>query len=228
MLEFLISKFEFDDASSSTPKYLTLNHVPLNPNTLREAGTDPDSRSIILRRVWVNKRSEEAIFVSTDSIRLTRSVKFEVFDKDTILLHGVLEFNSYTKGSRESGQKWSMDCKNVMAKQILRHDSDSPTVEVHVAGSFMGSPIILTQILRPSLRMKQMEAISMPDSIPEYEHPWVKCFEDEDGKELSLFNAGVKVGLGIGFSICVGIGISLGLLVRTFQGTTIPNFQRRF
>ncbi|KAK8613702.1 hypothetical protein V6N13_101459 [Hibiscus sabdariffa] len=206
-----ISKFESDD------EYLTLNHVPSSHNTLREvngvrAGTNSDRLSTILRRDWVDKRSEEAISVSTDSIRLTGSVKFEVFDKDSLLIYGALEFNCCTEDSRGSGLRWSMDCENVMAKQF-------PTVEVYFAGSSMGSPIILTRILRPSLRMKQTKVMPMPDSIPE--------FEDEDGEEQSMFNAGVKVGLGIGFSICVGIGISVGLLVRTFRGT-IPNFQRRF
>ncbi|KAL4347208.1 hypothetical protein GQ457_17G002440 [Hibiscus cannabinus] len=205
-----ITKFESDD------EYLTLNHVPSSHDTLRDVngvrtGIDSDHLSTILRRDWVDKRSEEVVFVSTDSIRLTGSVKFEVFDKDSLLLYGTLGFNSCTEDSRGSGLRWSMDCGNVMAKQF-------PTVEVYVAGSSMGSPIILTRILRPSLRTKQMKAV--PDSIPE--------FEDEDGEEHSMFNAGVKVGLGIGFSICVGIGISVGLLVRTFQGTTIHNFQRRF
>ncbi|KAK8490268.1 hypothetical protein V6N11_048194 [Hibiscus sabdariffa] len=207
-----ISKFESDD------EYLTLNHVPSSHDTLRDVngvrtGINSNCLSTILRRDWVYKRSEEAVFVSTDSIRLTGSVKFEVFDKDSLLLYGALGYNSCTEDSRGSGMRWSMDCENVMAKQF-------PTVEVYVAGSSMGSPIILTRILRPSLRTKQTKAVPVPDSIPE--------FEDEDGEEHSMFNAGVKVGLGIGFSICVGIGISVGLLIRTFQGTTIPNFPRRF
>ena len=104
-----VSKCETDD---STPEFLTLNHVPLNPNTLLEVngvrtGIYSDGASTLLRRDRLDKKSEEATFVSTDSIRLRGSVKFEVFHKDTLLLSGVLELcdsNGYTGESRGSGQ----------------------------------------------------------------------------------------------------------------------------
>lgn len=261
-----VSKCETDD---STPEYLTLNHVPLNPDTLLEVNSVrisicSDGASTLLRRDRLDKKSEEATFVSTDSIRLTGSVKFVIFHKDTILITGVLELsdsNGYTEDSRGSGQKWSMNCETLFtsctgflkAKQFLGPDSASPTVEVYVAGSFLGSPIILTRILQPSLRKKQMKK-AMLDSIPEYEategqkevtplqmpdflnqrpeseeynhlYPGTDYFDGEDG-QLSWFNAGLRVGVGIGLSICVGLGIGVGLLVRTYQGTT-RNFRRR-
>ncbi|XVE66966.1 hypothetical protein DITRI_Ditri08aG0122200 [Diplodiscus trichospermus] len=261
-----VSKCETDD---STPEYLTLNHVPLDPDTLLEVngvrtGIYSDGASILLRRDRLDKKSEEAIFVSTDSIRLTGSVKFEIFLKDTLMLSGVLELcdsNAYTEESRGSGQTWSMSCESVLtsgtgflkAKQFLSPDSASPTIEVYVAGSFLGSPIILTRTLQPSLRKKQMKKGTL-DSIPEYESSegqkevtplqipeylnhkseseeynylfsGTDYFDGEDG-ELSWFNAGVRVGVGIGLSVCVGIGIGVGLLVRAYQGTT-RNFRRR-
>ncbi|XVE49059.1 hypothetical protein DITRI_Ditri01bG0051900 [Diplodiscus trichospermus] len=259
-----VSKCETDD---STPEFLTLNHVPLNPDTLLEVngvrtGIYSDGASAILRRDRLDKKSEEATFVSTDSIMLTGSVKFEVFNKDTLLLSGVLELcdsNAYAEESRGSGQTWSMNCESVIttgflkAKQLLSLDSASPTVEVYVTGSFLGSPIILTKTLQPSLRKKQMKK-GMLDSIPEFEategqkavtalqipdylnhkseseersyvHPVMDYFDGENG-ELSWFNAGVRVGVGIGLSICIGIGMGVGLLVRTYQGTT-HNFRRR-
>ncbi|XVF67718.1 hypothetical protein PTKIN_Ptkin10aG0144400 [Pterospermum kingtungense] len=260
---FRVSKCEIDD---STPEYLTLNHVPLNPDTLVEVngvriGIYSDGASTLLRRDRLDKKSKEVTFVSTDSIRLTGSVKFEVFHKDTLLLSGVLDLcdsNGYTEESRGSGQAWSMNCEPVLtsgisflkAKQFAGPDSPSPTVEVYVAGSFLGSPIILTRTLQPSLRKKQMKK-GMLDSIPENEATEGQkevttplqipdylnhksesedqynydYFDGEDG-ELSWFNAGVRVGVGIGLSICVGIGIGVGLLVRTYQGTT-RNFRRR-
>ena len=176
-----VSECETDD---STPEFLTLNHVPLNPDTLLEVngvrtGIYSDGASTLLRRDRRDKKSEEATFVSTDSIRLRGSVKFEVFHKDTLLLSGVLELcdsNGYTGESRGSGQKWSMNCESVLtsgtgflkAKQFLSPDSASPAVEVYVAGSFLGSPIILTRTLQPSLRKKQKKK-GMLDSILEYE-----------------------------------------------------------
>ncbi|KAL4319284.1 hypothetical protein GQ457_18G017040 [Hibiscus cannabinus] len=242
-----VSKCETDD--ESTPTYLTLNHVPLNPDTLLEVngvrtGIYSDGASTLLRRDRVDKKSEEATFVSTDSIRLTGSVKFEVFNKDALLLSGVLELydsNGCTELSRDSGSMWSMNCESAIPSSTgflkAKHGpgSASPTVEVYVAGSFSGSPIILTRTLQPSLRKKQMKG--MLDSIPEYEatedqkevtpfqipdylihkpegeehsymHSEVDYFDGEDG-ELSWFNAGVRVGVGIGLSICVGIGLGV-------------------
>ncbi|XP_022746951.1 uncharacterized protein At1g01500-like [Durio zibethinus] len=176
-----VTKCETDD---STPEYLTLNHVPLNPDTLLEVngvriGIYSDGSSTLLRRDRLDKKSEEAIFVSTDGIRLTGSVKFEVFHKDTLLLSGVVELcdcNDYTEESRGSGQTWSMNCESVLtsgtgflkANQFLSPDSPSSTVEVYVTGSFLGRPIILTKTLQPSLQKKQMKK-AMLDSIPENE-----------------------------------------------------------
>lgn len=171
------------ETNDSTPEYLTVNHVPLNPDTLLEVnrvrtGIYSDGASTLLRRDRLDKKSEEATFVSTASIRLTGSVKFEVFNKDALLLSGVLDLchsKGYTEESRGSCQTWSMNCKSVItsgtgflkSKQFLSPDSASlPTVEVYVTGSFLGNPIILTRTLQPSLRKKQMKK-GMLDSIPE-------------------------------------------------------------
>ncbi|RVX12088.1 Uncharacterized protein CK203_010662 [Vitis vinifera] len=74
-----VSKCEIDD---STPEYLTLNHIPLNRDTLLEvngvrSSIYSDGVSTLLRRDRLDKKSEEATFVSTDSVRMTGSVKFE-------------------------------------------------------------------------------------------------------------------------------------------------------
>ncbi|MBA0751425.1 hypothetical protein Gogos_000348, partial [Gossypium gossypioides] len=186
-----VSKCETDE---STPMHLTLNHVPLNPDTLLEVngvrtGIYSDGPSTLLRRDKLDKKSEEATFVSTDSIRLTGSMKFEVFNKDTLLLYGVLELcdrNGCTKELKGSGPMWSMNCESVITtgtgflktKQFHSPSSISPTVEVYVAGSFLGNPIILTRTLHPSLRKKQMKGIL--DSIPEHD-------ATEDQKEATPF-----------------------------------------
>ncbi|GLT86230.1 hypothetical protein SLE2022_043840 [Rubroshorea leprosula] len=264
-----VSKCEIDD---SAPEFLTLNHIPLDPNTLLEVNgvrtsIYSDGASSLLRRDRLDKKSEEAIFVSTDCLRMTGNVKFEVFDKDALLLSGALELcdcHGFAGESRSSSQCWSMTCEPhttagtgiLKAKQFMTQDSDSPIIEVYVAGSFLGSPIILTKTLNLSSRRKQIKT-GMLDSIPEYEateghghappqdawqmpdHLYHKSenedyhhmytgadFMDGEDGELSWFNAGVRVGVGIGLSICVGIGIGVGLLVRTYQGTT-RNFRRR-
>jgi hypothetical protein len=176
-----VSKCEIDD---STPEYLTLNHIPLNRDTLLEVNgvrtsIYSDGVSTLLRRDRLDKKSEEATFVSTDSIRMTGCVKFEVFDKDLLVLSGVLELcnsNGFVKEPNNQGQGWSMNCESdatvgtgfFKGKQMLGPELASPTIEVYIAGSFSGTPIILTKTLQPSHRKKHTRKGTL-DSIPEYE-----------------------------------------------------------
>lgn len=263
-----ISKCEIDD---SAPEFLTVNHIPLDPDTLLEVNgvrtsINSDGATTLLRRDRLDKKSEEATFVSTDSIRMTGSVKFEVFDKDVVVLSGVLELcnsNGFNAETDHHGQRWSMNCESDISassgffkgKQFTGAESASPSIEVYIAGSFSGTPIILTKTLQLGLWKKHVRK-RLLDSIPEYEATenqrndpsrfdfqeseysyykpengennmyWGTAYvEGEDG-ELSWFNAGVRVGVGIGLSICVGVGIGVGLLIRTYQGTT-RNFRRQ-
>ncbi|KAL6986786.1 hypothetical protein U1Q18_043717 [Sarracenia purpurea var. burkii] len=176
-----ISNFLVDD---STPEFLTLNHIPLNPDTLLEVNgvrctINSEGMSSVLRRDRMDKKSEEATFVSTDSIRLTGSVKFEVFDKEYLVLYGVLEMsnkNGFTGESKSSVRRWSMNCEEpvmnagngfLKGKQIVGSESFPPTFEVYVAGCFSGMPIVLTKTLQPSFRKKHNRKGTL-DSIPEY------------------------------------------------------------
>ncbi|KAK9667394.1 hypothetical protein RND81_14G253200 [Saponaria officinalis] len=267
-----ISKCEVDD--DSTPDQLTLNHIPLDPNTLLEvngvrASIYSDGVTTLLRRDRLDRKSEEVTFVSTDSVRLTSSVKFEVFDGDVLLLSGSLdkcESNGFIDGSESDyvSRMWIMNCDTnatagtgfLKGKQRRGSELSSPTIEVYVAGSFLGTPIILTKSLNLNGRRKQVR-MGLLNSIPEndlndteaspsglaiqvpehpdykpeiegysYHYPSEGYLEGEDG-ELSFFNAGVRVGVGIGLSVCLGIGIGVGLLVKTYQGTT-RTFRRRF
>ncbi|KAK7312344.1 hypothetical protein VNO77_36132 [Canavalia gladiata] len=263
-----VCKCELDD---STPEFLTLNHVPLNPDTLLEvngvrSSIYSDGVSTLLKRDRVDRKYEEVTFVSTDSIRMSGSAKFEVFDEDVLLLSGVLELCHSNGVIRESynGQRWCMKCKSDLipgtsffkGKQLLLPDTTHPTIEVYIAGSFLGTPIILTKTLQLSSQKKHTRK-GVLDAIPEHEanengkDPFSALalqasdylrdkHEDEDYNslylrtsyaegedgELSWFNAGVRVGVGIGLSVCLGIGIGVGLLVKTYQGTT-RHFRRR-
>ncbi|XP_027354392.1 uncharacterized protein At1g01500-like isoform X1 [Abrus precatorius] len=264
-----VCKCEFDD---STPEFLTLNHVPLDPDTLIEVNgvrtsIYSDGVSTLLKRDRVDRKSEEVTFVSTDSIRISGSAKFEVFDKDVLMLSGVLELcnsNGVVRESSYNGQKWCMNCESDLipgtsffkGKQLLLPDSTHPTIEVYIAGSFSGTPIILTKTLQLSSQKKHTRK-GVLDAIPEHEASengkhrssalvlqasdyLCDKHEDEDYNslysgtayaegedgELSWFNAGVRVGVGIGLSVCLGIGIGVGLLVKTYQGTT-RHFRRR-
>lgn len=176
-----VSNFQVDD---STPEFLTLNHIPLSPDTLLEVNGARSSIysggvSSLLRRDRVDKKFEEATFVSTDSIRLTGSVKFEVFDKEDLILSGVLEMsnsNGFVGESKNNVKRWSMNCESEISagtgflkgKHIIVPEFPLPTIEVYVAGSFAGSPIILTKTLQLSFRKKHNRK-GLLDAIPEYE-----------------------------------------------------------
>ncbi|XP_047328926.1 uncharacterized protein At1g01500-like [Impatiens glandulifera] len=168
-----------DDDSS--PKCLTVNHIPLSPDALLEVNgvrcgimyseSVPTFQLIRRRRSVViadhhhkKKSQEEATFVSTDRIRFTGSIRFEVFNKDELILSGVLEMTSKTK-------RWNMKCEDHHAGGngfFFKQHEAAPTMEVFVAGSFSGSPVILTKTVR-ILRNKNNIRKELLDSIPEFE-----------------------------------------------------------
>ncbi|KAI3820188.1 hypothetical protein L1987_14046 [Smallanthus sonchifolius] len=132
-----------------------------------------------LKRNRIDKKFEEATFVSTDSIRLSGNAKFEVFDGEDLLLSGVLEMckksNGFVgKSKTNDGQRWSMTCESMIGantrvlkgKQFMGCDSMPPMIEVYVAGSFSGQPVILTEALQISPRKKQTRK-GVLDPIPE-------------------------------------------------------------
>ncbi|CAH2036816.1 unnamed protein product [Thlaspi arvense] len=176
-----ISNFKVED---STPEVLTINHIPLDPDTLLEINgvrmsMYSEGCSSQLRRDRVDKKSEEATYVSTDNIRLTGSVKFEVYDKNELVLSGTLEKSDSNGFTGESKNRWSMNCEAEITagsgflkeKSINGHELPSstlPTIEVYVTGCFSGTPIILTKTLQLGFKKKQSRRLAL-DSIPEYE-----------------------------------------------------------
>ncbi|KAL0314704.1 UNVERIFIED_CONTAM: hypothetical protein Sangu_2314800 [Sesamum angustifolium] len=163
----------------STPECLTLNHIPLNPDTILEVKDDKifiDSCSL-RRATGLTKKSKNGDFVSTDSVRLTGTREIRIHKEDLVIT-GVLEMSS-TNGcvgeSYSSARRWSMNCESVInsgtgflkGKQMTGSESSSPTIEVYVAGCFSGTPIILTKTLQLSHRKKHRRG--KLDSIPEYD-----------------------------------------------------------
>jgi hypothetical protein len=167
----------------SAPDHLTLNHIPLSPDTVIEVNGQRSSMhtefiSSSLRRDRVDKRTEEATFVSTDNIRMTGSVRFQVFDKNDLLLTGDLDLcnaNGVVGESKSSSKKWNMKCQsstscNGFLKGKLSNGSEyvQPMIEVYVAGTFSGTPIILTKTIQLISRRKSEMKLKL-DSIPENE-----------------------------------------------------------
>lgn len=193
-----ISNFVVD---GSTPECLTLNHIPVSPDTILEVNgarcsMESQGISCILRRDRVDKKTEEATFVSTDSIRFTGSVKFEVFHKEDLVISGVLEMsssNGCVGESQNAARKWCMNCEAVISagtgflkgKQVAGSESSSPTIEVYVAGNSLGTPVILTKSVQLKHRKKHRKGVL--DSIPEYDAS--ESREDlASGNDLQVMN----------------------------------------
>ncbi|KAJ0980392.1 hypothetical protein J5N97_008647 [Dioscorea zingiberensis] len=191
-------RFSNFKVGASTPKHLTLTHIPLTPDTILEVNGKRSSSysecvTCLLRKYRVDKRSEEATFVSTNSIRMTGNVRFEVYDKDDILLCGVLELsnaNGFVGESKNHSRKWSMKCESTVSysMSLLKGKPNtslemlSPTIEVYVTGCCSGRPIILTKILHVGLRKKHHMKV-MLDSIPENRTAELKS---EESSEVDL------------------------------------------
>lgn len=172
-----ISNFQVDD---STPEFLTLKHIPTSQDTILKVngvrnGVYCSGFSSLLRRDRVDKKSLETTFVSTESIRFAGSVKFEVFDKDDLILSGVLE-NGFDGKSNNNVKHWSMNCESkvtagsgfLKGKCITGPELPLPTIEVYVAGCFSGKPVILTKTLKLKFQKKHNKK-GMLDAIPEYD-----------------------------------------------------------
>ncbi|GLJ29417.1 hypothetical protein SUGI_0579960 [Cryptomeria japonica] len=247
---------KFSSCSSPLPQLLTFRITPQNAETTavevnrkRFFFSKNSFVSLSLCRNRVDKECEEATFVGTDSVRSTGALEFQVYDKENILVCGILE--GFKKGC-------CMDCYSALGPADWGYLRGTKSfVEVYVAGSFSGCPLILTKTVQLIARRK----ISL-DAIPEHEdttqdildgnlHNDHQIPEDRaygefyekneesvssmysrstyvetDDSELSWFNAGVRVGVGIGLGMCLGIGIGIGLLVRTYRSTT-KNFRKR-
>lgn len=185
-----LSRCELNESMLDT---LTITHTPLTSDTVLEAigdraiTNDGGQVSCPLHRDRVNAASSrEATFVSTETVRMAGSVRFEVrVGKDEKLLVGIMEMCDVPDGFGrvEKNGCWVMKCQVAMQRGsgFLKgggEDAKSPMIEVYVASMFRGSPIVFTKAmkLRFRTRRRQVKAPFM-EPIPE-------CGEHaEDAKE---------------------------------------------
>ncbi|CAN6307402.1 unnamed protein product [Urochloa humidicola] len=90
-----VSRCEVDESMLDT---LTLTHTPLTPDTDLQVMSGADQKpssissggtvSCSLRRDRVDASSQEATFVSTEAVRMSGSVRFEVHSKDERIMVG--------------------------------------------------------------------------------------------------------------------------------------------
>lgn len=145
--------------------------------------------SLTLRRDRVDTESSEATYLSTDNLRTSGSLNFEVLHgKEEVLLTGALEQSQPAevyKGSEgvstpEQSIKlgWTMECGCAVGQSgcvFLKARPDYPNIslahpvmEVCVVGRFAGTPVILSQTVHILARRRPNRQATL-DAIPEQE-----------------------------------------------------------
>ncbi|KAJ4728217.1 Erythronate-4-phosphate dehydrogenase family protein [Melia azedarach] len=178
---------------SSVPDHLTLCHVrreigvSLEINGSRVPASDVTS--VALRRDRLDKESSEVTYVSTDSVRVTGSIEFEVFDDKEMVLCGSLERMESTWNNESDARTagWSMDCYTAIGSGSSaffqpKLGVSAPAIEVYIAGCCGGVPVILTKTIQVSPRRKGSR-LWMLDAIPE---------DEEVEKDLKVANGVVR------------------------------------
>ncbi|KAH7424956.1 hypothetical protein KP509_11G033700 [Ceratopteris richardii] len=168
----------------------------------------PSERAcFVLRRDRVDAGAAEATYVSTNSMRTSGDLQFEIYDKDELIVYGTLgrvslkaeselDKESVTSLSCQGNEgRWSMGCScgitshsSFFLKGRVDFSTVYPTMEVYVAGHSLGSPLALTttvplNIKRSSLRKSSLGAISEVDeSQPD------QILEKRDKTEVATFS----------------------------------------
>ncbi|KAF9602567.1 hypothetical protein IFM89_029866 [Coptis chinensis] len=185
---------------NNVPEFLKILHLRREIGVSMEINGSKipasDTATLTLRRDRIDKETSEVTYVSTDSIRVTGAIEFEVYENnnnDMMILCGSLERidSSWSNGVVVVGENelglekdlktgWSMDC--YIASGVTTGGSAffqpklgvlCPSMEVYVAGCCSGVPLILTKTIQLSPRRKAVRHGGL-DAIPE---------DEETGKE---------------------------------------------
>ncbi|XP_058076357.1 uncharacterized protein At1g01500-like [Magnolia sinica] len=158
-----------------------------------------ETASLTLRCDRIDKESSEVTYVSTDNVRVTGAVDFEVFEKEDLILCGSLErmesssknggvgFNQHHHQPLDNDSKtgWSMDCYSAASLTTgsfafcqPKLGISSPSIKVYVTGCCSGFPLILMKTIHLSPRRKPLRQTTL-DFIPE---------DEETGREYRSIN----------------------------------------
>ncbi|KAL3699543.1 hypothetical protein R1sor_017565 [Riccia sorocarpa] len=187
-----VTSCPLDDA----PEVLTMRYPQRDISTALEANggriAPSEELKLTLRRDRVDTESSEATYVSTDNLRASGSVSFEVYDRDQQLLCGSLERSEPKNGSIEAVDRdrsvstlsksiklgWKMDLTCAVTSSCCaflkgRQDFSAavlnpPVMEVCIVGRYSGLPVVLTEVV-PLLVRRKIPRRNTLDAIVEGE-----------------------------------------------------------
>ncbi|KAJ7282189.1 hypothetical protein O6H91_18G033800 [Diphasiastrum complanatum] len=133
---------------------------------------------ITLRRDRVDTDSLEVTYVTTDNLRASGFLSFEVYDGEDIIVSGALQQSDSSLGTVGQDSRWNMECGCAVgpggcAFMKSRQDYANmplgpPMLEILVVGRYSGSPITLTQSVQLITRRRNARCGTL-DAIPEDE-----------------------------------------------------------
>ncbi|GLJ25902.1 hypothetical protein SUGI_0496600 [Cryptomeria japonica] len=145
------------------PQFLSLHLLPRDFSVGLEVNGEHIAHSEIvasvLQRDRIDEESDEVTYVSTDSVRTTGLLRFEVYYKESLVICAKLErlYTGIEDFEKDEELEWSMDCSaafrlvdwvSLRRSSELRPWSDStPVMEVYVAGCSFERPVIFTKRL---------------------------------------------------------------------------------
>lgn len=229
------------------PDTLTLHFLPRSNLTaleIRGRRFHPFSSAFLtLQRNPVEEKSEDEItYIGPDTIRTSDNLCFEVYLRDEPLIFGTLAKKQEISEDFMPKTTWTVECSSRLeySSQWPFNAMFSPTLDVYVAVRISGFPIILSQTLqllprRKHIRLCTMDVIPegnetaetysvLSDTEPESDDSESSFLESNSGCDWieveeqgdSWIESGLTLGIGIGLGMCLGVG----LLVRTYQGTS--------
>ncbi|XP_074586788.1 uncharacterized protein At1g01500-like [Curcuma longa] len=181
-------------ASGAAPPFLALSHLRRDRGAALEINNaripESERTTIHLRRNRADRDAADVTYISTDGVRLTGAIDFEVSDDqgnlmlcgsldrmDTPWSNGAIGFDHHQLQTSDRDPKtgWSMDCylaasigSSVFMQPSKSGLQSSPSIEVYVAGCFAAVPLILTQTIQLSPRWGSVRLATL-GAIPEDE-----------------------------------------------------------
>ncbi|KAG6557599.1 hypothetical protein Mapa_000876 [Marchantia paleacea] len=167
------------------PESLSMRYPPRCISTALEVNggrvAPSEEAVVVLRRDRFDQEAREVTYVSTENLRVSGNVSFEVSHKGDLLLSGSLSHSSSCTdllvhddlespgGSSQlcnydSQSGWNMDCTCSIDTQgcvflKAKHDfrlGTPPTMEVCVVGHYCGRPVILDQSVTLTVQRRSM------------------------------------------------------------------------